>query len=229
MQRHGCRKLVFSSSATVYGQAAHCPVVETAPVSASNAYGRTKLFCEQIINDAQAADSTLAAINLRYFNPVGAHHSGLIGEAPHGAPNNLVPYISQVAAGIRQQLSVYGGDYATPDGTGIRDYIHVCDLAEAHLRALQLLPELSDLMALNLGTGRGYSVLEVIETFSRASGRQIPYQIVPRRSGDAAQSWADTSLARERLGWEARHDLRRMCEDAWRWQLALEQANPSGI
>ncbi len=223
MQAYRCRKLVFSSSATVYGQAGTCPVNESAPVSAANPYGRTKLFCEQIISDTRMADPELQAISLRYFNPVGAHHSGLIGETPQGIPNNLVPYISQVAAGIRSQLSVYGGDYATADGTGVRDYIHVCDLADAHLRALQMLPDLSDLEALNLGTGRGHSVLEVIRAFAKASGRQIPYQIVARREGDAAQSWADTSLARKRLGWVAQHSLQRMCEDAWRWQLALAQ------
>ncbi|CRD61508.1 UDP-glucose 4-epimerase GalE [Stenotrophomonas maltophilia] len=224
MKRHGCRKLVFSSSATVYGHAAHCPVAESSPVSASNTYGRTKLICEQIINDARAADSELQAINLRYFNPVGAHQSGLIGEAPHGIPNNLMPYISQVASGIRSQMYVYGGDYDTPDGTGVRDYIHVCDLADAHLRALQMLPDLGDLEALNLGTGRGHSVLEVIQAFSEASGRTIPYQIVARREGDAAQSWADTSLAHKRLDWIAQHGLRQMCEDAWRWQLVLDQS-----
>ncbi len=224
MQAYRCRRLVFSSSATVYGQIGTCPVNESAPVSAANPYGRTKLFCEQIINDARAADSELQAINLRYFNPVGAHQSGLIGEAPHGIPNNLMPYISQVASGIRPQLYVYGGDYDTPDGTGVRDYLQVCDLADAHLRALQMLPDLGDLEALNLGTGRGHSVLEVIQAFSEASGRTIPYQIVARREGDAAQSWADTSLAHKRLGWIAQHGLRQMCEDAWRWQLALDQS-----
>ncbi|WP_367345020.1 UDP-glucose 4-epimerase GalE [Stenotrophomonas bentonitica] len=219
MKRYDCNLLVFSSSATVYGQPESCPIDEQAPVSATNPYGRTKLFVEQIINDAKVADPRLFAINLRYFNPVGAHQSGLIGESPSGTPNNLVPFVAQVAAGLRPRVSVFGDDYATPDGTGVRDYIHVSDLATAHVLALEQLPQLSDLQAMNLGTGRGHSVLEVIATFADISGRPIEYQIAQRRPGDVAECWADPMLALTRLGWRARFDLEQMCKDAWRWQL----------
>lgn len=223
MRYHSCFRLVFSSSATVYGNSGHCPIDESAGVSATNPYGRTKLFVEHLINDACAADPNFLAINLRYFNPVGAHKSGLLGEAPSGAPNNLMPYVAQVAAGIRPYLSVFGGDYPTADGTGVRDYIHVSDLARAHIRAVEFLPSLRDIQALNLGTGKGHSVLEVIKHFSDASGRAIPYKIIERRPGDVAQCWADPSLANERLDWHAENDITRMCEDAWRWQMSLSK------
>lgn len=221
MQRNECRKLVFSSSATVYGNSSQCPINETAPTSATSPYGRTKLFVEQIINDAKLADPLLQAINLRYFNPVGAHESGLLGEEPSGTPNNLMPYIAQVAAGLRSHVSVFGADYATADGTGIRDYIHVCDLATAHIRTLEALPSLSDLNALNLGTGIPHSVLDVIKAFSEASGRPVPYEIVGRRQGDIGECWADPSLAERWLGWNAKLDLAKMCQDTWRWQQIL--------
>ncbi|ACF50200.1 UDP-glucose 4-epimerase GalE [Stenotrophomonas maltophilia] len=221
MQRNACHKLVFSSSATVYGNSSHCPINEGAPTSATSPYGRTKLFVEQIINDAKLADPLLQAINLRYFNPVGAHESGLLGEEPSGTPNNLMPYIAQVAAGLRSHVSVFGADYATTDGTGIRDYIHVCDLATAHIRTLEALPNLSGLNALNLGTGIPYSVLDVIRAFSEASGRPVPYEIVGRRPGDIGECWADPSLAECRLGWSAKLDLAKMCRDTWRWQQIL--------
>jgi len=223
MRRNDCNLLVFSSSATVYGQPERCPLDELAPVSATNPYGRTKLFVEQIINDAKAADSALSAINLRYFNPVGAHASGLIGEKPSGVPSNLVPYVAQVAAGLRERVHVFGNDYPTIDGTGVRDYIHVCDLAAAHVLALEKLPELGNTQALNLGTGRGHSVLEVIATFEQVSGHKIDFEFAQRRPGDVAECWADPTLASQLLGWRTSFDLEQMCRDAWRWQVASGQ------
>jgi UDP-glucose 4-epimerase len=225
MQRHGCRRLVFSSSATVYGDPARLPIREDFPLSATNPYGQTKLMGEQVLRDLGAADPAWQTGCLRYFNPVGAHESGLIGEDPRGTPNNLMPYVAQVAVGRREQLQVYGNDYPTPDGTGVRDYIHVVDLAEGHVAALQRLLAEPGSFTVNLGTGRGYSVLEVVAAYAKASGRPVPYRIVARRPGDVASCYADPSLAATLLGWRARHDLARMCEDSWRWQ----RMNPGGF
>jgi len=219
MQTAGVRTLVFSSSATVYGEPAILPIREDFPLSATNPYGWTKLMMEQVLADVDAAEPGAWRIaRLRYFNPVGAHESGLIGEDPQDIPNNLLPYVAQVAAGQRDCLSVFGGDYATPDGTGVRDYIHVCDLADGHVAALRYLQAHAGLLTLNLGTGRPVSVLEMVSAFERASGHPVPYQIVPRRPGDVAQCWADPALAERMLGWKARHGVDRMCQDAWRWQ-----------
>ena len=213
------RTLVFSSSATVYGDPASVPVREDFPLSATNPYGQTKLMMEQVLADCDAAEPGQWRIaRLRYFNPVGAHESGLIGEDPQDIPNNLLPYVSQVAAGQRERLSVYGDDYPTPDGTGVRDYIHVCDLADGHLAALRYLRQNPGMLTVNLGTGRPASVLEMVRAFELASGRPVPYQVVARRPGDVAQCWADPALAQQLLGWRAQHGLARMCEDAWRWQ-----------
>jgi UDP-glucose 4-epimerase len=224
MGEHGVRNIVFSSSATVYGDPACVPVTESCPLGPTNPYGWTKLMIEQILRDLQAADAGWNVALLRYFNPVGAHASGRIGEDPHDIPNNLVPFVSQVAVGRRAELQVFGGDYPTPDGTGVRDYIHVIDLALAHLRALEKLAERPGVVTYNLGTGRGYSVLEVVGAFERASGRRIPYRIVGRRPGDVAVSYADPALAQRELGWRTERDLDEMCADAWRWQ----SANPQG-
>lgn len=219
MQAAGVRTLVFSSSATVYGEPAILPIREDFPLAATNPYGWTKLMMEQVLADVDAAEPGAWRIaRLRYFNPVGAHESGLIGEDPQDIPNNLLPYVAQVAAGQRDCLSVFGGDYATPDGTGVRDYIHVCDLADGHVAALRYLQVHPGLLTLNLGTGRPVSVLEMVNAFERASGHPVPYQIVPRRPGDVAQCWADPALAERMLGWRARHGVDRMCQDAWRWQ-----------
>ena len=225
MQRHGCRRLVFSSSATVYGAPERLPLREDAPTSATNPYGATKLMGEQILRDVGAADPSWQTACLRYFNPVGAHASGRIGEDPRGTPNNLMPYVAQVAVGRRDKLAVFGNDYPTPDGTGVRDYIHVTDLAEGHVAAVRWLLSHPGSLTVNLGTGRGYSVLELVRAYEAASGRAVPYEIVARRPGDVAACWADPALARETLGWEARLDLARMCEDSWRWQ----QLNPNGF
>ncbi|HHW62578.1 MAG TPA: UDP-glucose 4-epimerase GalE [Rhodocyclaceae bacterium] len=224
MDEAGCRRMVFSSSATVYGDPASVPIREDFPTSATNPYGWTKLMGEQILRDLGHADGRWNIVLLRYFNPVGAHPSGRIGEDPDGVPNNLMPYVSQVAVGRLPRLRVFGDDYPTPDGTGVRDYIHVVDLAQGHLRALERIEALSGVTTLNLGTGRGYSVLEMVKAFEAASGRSVPYEIVARRSGDVAACWADPGLARERLGWVAERDLQVMCEDAWRWQ----SMNPRG-
>lgn len=221
MRLAGIDKLVFSSSATVYGGCNPCPIKESANLEAVNPYGRTKLVMEQMIADLHAAAPEFRAATLRYFNPVGAHASGLIGEDPHGTPNNLVPYISQVAIGRRKQLSVFGSDYPTQDGTGVRDYIHVEDLADAHVQALDCLNQHPEGFTVNLGTGRGYSVLEVVAAFEHASGRNIPMLLKGRRLGDVAECYADTSLAERLLGWKAQYDLQRMCSDTWRWQLAF--------
>jgi UDP-glucose 4-epimerase len=224
MRRHGCRRLVFSSSATVYGQPDILPIPEDARLSTASVYGSTKLFGETLLRDLVVADPDWQVACLRYFNPVGAHPSGRIGEDPRGIPNNLMPYISQVAVGRRARLQVFGDDYPTPDGTGVRDYIHVMDLAEGHVAAIDRLVREPGSITVNLGTGRGYSVLEVIRAFERASGRSIPYDIVPRRPGDVAACYADPSRAREALGWSASRGIDQMCSDSWRWQ----QANPEG-
>jgi len=213
------RTLVFSSSATVYGDPASVPIREDFPLQATNPYGWSKLMVEQILADVDLSEPGQWRIaRLRYFNPVGAHESGLIGEDPQGVPNNLLPYVAQVAAGQRDRLSVYGNDYPTPDGTGLRDYIHVCDLAQGHVEALRYLQAHSGLLTVNLGTGKPVSVLEMVRSFERASGRRVPYQVVARRPGDVAQCWADPSQAERLLGWKAQHGVDRMCADAWRWQ-----------
>ena len=220
----GCRQLVFSSSATVYGDPASVPIDEDFPRSHTNPYGHTKLMIEDMLASLCAADPAWAVAVLRYFNPVGAHSSGLIGEDPSGIPNNLMPYITQVAVGQRPHLQVFGGDYPTPDGTGVRDYIHVCDLAEGHVAALGSLLREARSLTVNLGTGQGYSVLDVVRAFERASGCPVPYQLVGRRPGDVAQCYADAAQAAQRLGWRATRTLAQMCEDAWRWQ----SRNPTG-
>ncbi len=219
MQAAGVRTLVFSSSATVYGDPASLPIREDFPLSATNPYGWSKLMMEQVLADVDHAEPGQWRIaRLRYFNPVGAHESGLIGEDPQDIPNNLMPYVAQVATGQREVLSVYGGDYPTPDGTGVRDYIHVCDLAEGHVAALRYLRAHPGLLTVNLGTGRPVSVLEMVRGFEQASGRTVPYQVVARRPGDVAACWADPALAERLLGWRARRDVQAMCRDAWRWQ-----------
>ena len=224
MAEQEVKVLVFSSSATVYGDPASVPIREDFPLSCTNPYGRTKLMIEEILRDLHRADPTWRIGLLRYFNPVGAHPSGRIGEDPGGIPNNLMPYIAQVAVGSLGELAVFGGDYPTPDGTGVRDYIHVVDLALGHLRALEKLVDTPGVLTCNLGTGRGYSVLDMVRAFEAACGRTIPYRIVDRRSGDIAQCYADPSLARQELGWQATRDLGEMCADSWRWQ----SANPQG-
>ena len=224
MQEQGVKNLVFSSSATVYGDPATVPIKESFPLSCTNPYGRTKLMSEEILRDLHLADPQWNVALLRYFNPVGSHQSGRIGEDPNGIPNNLVPYIAQVAAGKLQHLSIFGNDYPTLDGTGVRDYIHVVDLAIGHLRALEKLKENPGVITYNLGTGQGHSVLDMVKAFAFASGRQIPYRITDRRAGDIARCYADPTLAREELGWKARFGIKEMCEDTWRWQLA----NPEG-
>jgi UDP-glucose 4-epimerase len=227
MQAANVRTLVFSSSATVYGDPASSPIREDFPLFATNPYGWSKLMVEQMLADTDTAEPGQWRIaRLRYFNPVGAHESGLIGEDPRGAPNNLLPYVAQVAAGERATLNVYGNDYLTPDGTGVRDYIHVCDLAEGHVAALRYLQKHPGVLTLNLGTGRPVSVLEMVHGFERASGRVVPYQIVPRRPGDVAAYWADPSLAERVLGWRAQHGVERMCKDAWRWQDGVARSLP---
>ena len=225
MQRHGCKALVFSSSATVYGKPERLPVHEDSALSATNPYGATKLMGETILRDVEQADPSWAIALLRYFNPVGAHESGLIGEDPRGVPNNLLPFVAQVAAGRRERLQVFGSDYETPDGTGVRDYIHVVDLASGHADALRYLLREKRSITANLGTGHGYSVLEVVRAFERASGRPVPLEIVARRPGDVDASYADAARARDLLGWQATRDLDAMCADSWRWQ----SMNPNGL
>ncbi|MEI6562391.1 MAG: UDP-glucose 4-epimerase GalE [Verrucomicrobiota bacterium] len=220
-----CRNLVFSSSATVYGAPATVPITEDFPLSATNPYGRTKLMLEEVLRDLHVADPAWNIALLRYFNPVGAHPSGRIGEDPNGIPNNLIPYIAQVAVGKLKELSVFGSDYPTPDGTGVRDYIHVSDLAEGHVRALEKLCTNPGIVTYNLGTGRGYSVLEMIGAFEKASGCKVPFRIAPRRPGDVAACYADPAKARSELGWEAKLGLEEMCADTWRWQ----SLNPNGF
>jgi UDP-glucose 4-epimerase len=218
MLEAGLKTLVFSSSATVYGDPASVPIREDFPLSATNPYGRTKLMIEEILRDVAKADPAWRIALLRYFNPIGAHASGMIGEDPNGIPNNLVPFVAQVAAGKLKELSVYGNDYPTRDGTGVRDYIHVVDLARGHLAALNTLRARTGVLTANLGTGRGYSVLDMVKAFSAASGRSIPYRIVARRPGDVAQCYADPAFARQTLGWQAQLGIDAMCTDTWRWQ-----------
>lgn len=225
MQAHGCRTLVFSSSATLYGIPEQVPIPESAPVQPINPYGHTKAAVERMLADLAASEPGWRIARLRYFNPVGAHPSGRIGEDPNGIPNNLFPFVSQVAVGRREQLQVFGGDWPTPDGSGVRDYIHVMDLAEGHRAALDvLLAEEPQLLTVNLGSGKGHSVLEVVAAFEEASGRPVPYVVVERRAGDAASTVADPSLAAERLDWCTKRSLAEMCRDGWAWQ----SANPNG-
>jgi UDP-glucose 4-epimerase len=224
MEQAGVHTLVFSSSATVYGDPASVPIREDFPLSAINPYGRSKLMVEEILADWHSANPIWGICRLRYFNPVGAHPSGLIGEDPQGEPNNLMPFVAQVAVGRRDKLYVFGDDYPTPDGTGIRDYIHVMDLVEGHVATLDHILQQRSLLTINLGTGNGVSVLDMVGAFERASGQSVPYEIVNRRPGDVAECWADVSLARESLGWKASRSLDQMCEDAWRWQ----EGNPQG-
>lgn len=223
MAEHGVKTMVFSSSATVYGDPASVPIREGFPLGPTNPYGHTKLMVENILRDLVRADEGWRVALLRYFNPVGAHESGLIGEDPQGVPNNLMPYVSQVAMGRLQELSVWGNDYPTPDGTGVRDYIHVVDLARGHLAALERMPA-AGVVTVNLGTGQGYSVLEMVRAFEQASGRRVPYRIAPRRPGDIAACYADPALAAGLLGWRAQRGLEAMCADTWRWQ----SMNPQG-
>ncbi|MBP9000691.1 UDP-glucose 4-epimerase GalE [Lacrimispora saccharolytica] len=225
MRQHGCKNIIFSSSATVYGDPAFVPITEECPKGVcTNPYGWTKSMLEQILSDIQKADNEWNVVLLRYFNPIGAHKSGTIGENPNGIPNNLMPYITQVAVGKREELGVFGDDYDTPDGTGVRDYIHVVDLALGHVKALKKIEEKAGLKIYNLGTGCGYSVLDVVHNFEKASKVKIPYSIKPRRAGDIATCYADASKAKEELGWEAQYGILEMCEDSWRWQ----KNNPNG-
>ena len=224
MREYGVKKLVFSSSATVYGMNNPVPFREDMPIGGTtNPYGTTKFFIEQILQDLAFADPTWKIALLRYFNPVGAHESGLIGENPRGIPNNLMPYIVRVAAGQLEKLSVYGDDYPTPDGTGVRDYIHVCDLAAGHLKALEQLEHIEGARAWNLGTGHGSSVLEVVHAFEKASGKKVPYVIAPRRAGDIAECYADVTRAKEELHWEAKCSLEKMCADSWNYIVKSQQ------
>lgn len=224
MARAGVRTLVFSSSATVYGDPASVPIKEDFPLSTTNPYGATKLHIEDMLRDLYRSDSRWRIALLRYFNPVGAHESGQIGEDPSGIPNNLMPFVAQVAVGKREKLSVFGGDYPTPDGTGVRDYIHVMDLAAGHLAALKALSGKGEMITTNLGTGQGYSVLDMVNAFARASGREVPFQIVERRPGDVAQCYADPTHAEKVLSWKAVRGIDDMCRDHWRWQ----ERNPEG-
>jgi len=225
MAAAGVKNIVFSSSATVYGDPASVPIREPFPLSATNPYGRSKLFIEEILRDLHVADPAWNVVLLRYFNPVGAHPSGRIGEDPNGIPNNLMPFVAQVAVGKLPKLRVFGDDYPTPDGTGVRDYIHVVDLARGHLAALNKLRDQPGAVVYNLGTGRGYSVLEMVAAFAEASGRPIPYEIAPRRAGDIATCYADPAKARDELGWQAQYGIAEMVRDAWRWQ----SENPRGF
>jgi UDP-glucose 4-epimerase len=224
MDRAGVRRIVFSSSATVYGDPEQVPITESSRLQVTNPYGRTKLICEDILRDLLVSDPRWQVAILRYFNPVGAHISGTIGEHPNGIPNNLMPFITQVAVGQRDFLSIFGQDYPTPDGTGVRDYIHVVDLAQGHLAALNYLQNQQASITVNLGTGRGVSVKELADTFARVTGVPVPYRFVDRRPGDVAACYADTRLAQEALGWQAQLGVERMCQDAWRWQ----SNNPKG-
>ncbi|WP_295421886.1 UDP-glucose 4-epimerase GalE [Sulfurovum sp.] len=224
MAEYGCRSIVFSSSATVYGDPHTTPIKEDFPLFATNPYGRSKLFIEEILRDLYVSDNRWKIVLLRYFNPVGAHESGTIGEDPSGIPNNLMPFIAQTAVGKREYLSVFGDDYDTHDGTGVRDYIHVVDLAEGHVKALDRINSFNAVMTINLGTGKGYSVLDMVKAFEKASGKEVPYRIAPRRAGDIAKCYADPSYAKEILGWEAKKGIEEMCKDSWRWQ----SNNPNG-
>lgn len=225
MAEHNVKNIVFSSSATVYGGSASVPIREDFPLSCSSPYGRTKIIVEDILKDLHVADPELNVVLLRYFNPVGAHKSGRIGESPTGIPSNLMPYISQVAVGALPQLLIFGNDYPTPDGTGVRDYIHVVDLALGHLKALEKMVSKPGVVVYNLGTGHGYSVLDIVKAFENVSGKKVAYRIVGRRPGDIAQCYSDPSLAAQELGWKATRDLEEMCEDTWRWQ----SQNPKGF
>ena len=224
MREFGCKMFIFSSSATVYGDPRTVPIKENFPLSVTNPYGRSKLMVEEFLQDVFVADDRWHIVLLRYFNPIGAHKSGLIGEDPNDIPSNLIPYISQVAAGKLEKLSIFGGDYDTSDGTGVRDYIHVVDLAKGHIKALQALKNRPQVLTVNLGTGNGYSVLDMVKAFEKASGKKVPYQIVGRRPGDIATCYADPTYAAERLDWKAKYELDEMCEDTWRWQ----SMNPDG-
>ena len=225
MRKHGVKNIIFSSSATVYGDPETVPITEECPKGVcTNPYGWTKSMLEQILTDIQKADNEWNVILLRYFNPIGAHKSGLMGEDPNGIPNNLMPYVMKVAIGQLPQVNVFGNGYDTPDGTGVRDYIHVVDLADGHVKAIKKLEENPGLKIYNLGTGIGYSVLDVIENVSKAVGKEIPYVIAPRRAGDIAQCYSDASLAKKELGWEAKNGIKEMCEDSWNWQ----KNNPNG-
>jgi UDP-glucose 4-epimerase len=225
MQAHDVKKIVFSSSATVYGVPKSVPIDESFPLSATNPYGQTKLIAEQVLRDLEVSDPGWRIATLRYFNPVGAHESGLIGEDPAGVPNNLMPYVAQVAVGKLERLRIFGSDYDTPDGTGVRDYIHVVDLARGHIAAIDALDSLDRSFVVNLGTGQGYSVLDVVRAFEAASGKPVPYELVARRPGDIAACYANPSAAAELLGWRAEHGIERMCADHWRWQ----SQNPRGF
>ena len=224
MRRHGVHRFIFSSSATVYGIPDHMPLDETMPTSCTNPYGWTKYMNERILTDIAKANPEWSVVLLRYFNPIGAHESGRIGEMPNGIPNNLLPYITQVAAGKLDHLSVFGNDYPTHDGTGVRDYIHVVDLAKGHVAAAAYAQTHTGVEVINLGTGTGYSVLDIVHAFERVNGVKVPYQIVPRRPGDIAECWADPKKAKELLGWQAEKNLEDMCRDSWRWQ----SQNPNG-
>ncbi len=218
MAEAGIRQLVFSSSATVYGDPQSVPIQESSPLCATNPYGRSKLMIEDILRDIKISDARWSIALLRYFNPVGAHASGLIGEDPNGIPNNLMPYLSQVAAGKLPELSIFGDDYPTPDGTGVRDYIHVVDLAQGHVAALNVIRKCAGVITLNLGTGLGYSVLQLVRSFASVSGQPVPYKIVNRRPGDIAACYADPTLAHQLLGWRATRSIKQMCSDSWQWQ-----------
>jgi len=224
MDEHQVKNVVFSSSATVYGDPSSVPITEGFPLSATNPYGASKLFVEQILQDLHVADNAWNVALLRYFNPVGAHVSGRLGEDPNGIPNNLMPYVAQVAVGRLAELSVFGGDYPTPDGTGVRDYIHVVDLAKGHLKAIERLMADPGVVVYNLGTGKGYSVLDMVTAFEKASGHKVPYRIVDRRPGDIAVCYADPAKAKRELGWQAERGIDEMCRDTWRWQ----SGNPNG-
>ncbi len=225
MRNHGVKNIIFSSSATVYGDPAFVPITEECPKGViTNPYGQTKSMLEQILTDLHVSDPEWNVVLLRYFNPIGAHKAGIIGEDPKGIPNNLVPYIAQVAVGKLEKLGVFGDDYDTPDGTGVRDYIHVVDLANGHVKAMKKFKDTPAVRIYNLGTGNGYSVLQVLHAFEKACGKKLPYEIKPRRAGDIAQCYADPSKAKEELGWEAQYGIDEMCEDSWRWQ----SMNPNG-
>lgn len=225
MKEVGCKTLVFSSSATVYGSPESCPIREDFPVSTTNPYGSTKLMNETILQDLSKSDPEWSIMLLRYFNPIGAHPSGLLGEVPNGIPNNLVPYIARVAIGTSEKVRVFGNDYDTVDGTGVRDYIHVCDLADGHIAAVKYALEHKGVEKVNLGTGNGYSVLQVVKAYSKACGRDLPYEILPRRAGDVAECYADPTKALELLGWKAQYNIDQMCKDSWNFT----QMNPNGI
>lgn len=225
MRQHGCKNIIFSSSATVYGNPVMMPITEECPKGhCTNPYGQTKSMLEEVLMDVQKADKEWNVVLLRYFNPIGAHQSGMIGENPNGIPNNLMPYITQTAVGIRKELGVFGNDYDTPDGTGVRDYIHVCDLASGHVAALKAIERKCGLAIYNLGTGHGYSVLDVVKAFEKVNGVKVPYVIKPRRPGDIATCYCDPAKAKAELGWEAKYGIEEMCRDSWNWQ----KQNPNG-